>query len=69
MIRYLEGKRHEKKRILGFYPRQSIKEDEKQEKRLKYYARIYFGEPMAIVYARNGAKIVHGNGTESEIMV
>ena len=40
----------------------------KQEKKLCYYASIYFGEPVAIVYARNGAKVIH-NGTEGEVSV
>lgn len=45
----------------------ALKKMRKQEKKLRYYAGIYFGEPMAIVYARNGTKIIHNNGEESVI--
>ena len=40
----------------------------KLEKKLGSFAAIYFGEPMAIVYARNGTKIIHQDGEESEVM-
>lgn len=45
----------------------ALKKMKKQEKKLKRYAKIYFGEPMGIVYCRSGVKIVHNDGSESEI--
>lgn len=47
----------------------ALKKMKKQEKKLKHYAQLYFGEPVAIVYARKGAVIVHRNGEESMISV
>ena len=41
---------------------------QKMEKKLLRFARIYFGEPMAIVYCRSGVKIVHRDGSESTIV-
>lgn len=43
------------------------KKKDKLEKKLQKYAAIYFGEPVAIVYAKNGAKIVTNDGEVSEI--
>lgn len=45
----------------------ALKRMRRQEKKLKYFARLYFGEPMAIVYARSGAKIIHRDNTEEEV--
>ena len=47
----------------------AYKKMQKLEKKLKYYARLYFEEPVAIVYAKNGAKIVTKDGTEGEVRV
>lgn len=47
----------------------AFKKMQKLEKKLQRYARMYFGDPVAILYARNGVKIVHGDGTESIVRV
>lgn len=47
----------------------AYKKMEKLEKKLQKYARIYFGKPMGIMYVANGVKIVHQDGSESEIRV
>ena len=41
----------------------------KLERKLQRYAKEYFGEPMAIVYARDGAKIVTNDGEVGEIRI
>lgn len=43
----------------------AYKKMQKLEKKLKWFAGIYFGEPMIIIYARNGAVVVHKDGSES----
>lgn len=40
---------------------------QKIEKKLQKYAKIYFGKPMGIMYVSDGAKIVHADGSASEI--
>lgn len=52
-----------------FIKKWAFKKMQKLEKKLQKYARIYFGKPMGIMYIANGAKIVHADGTESEICV
>lgn len=47
----------------------ALKKMRRQEKKLKRFARIYFGEPVAIIYAKNGAKVVSKDGTEGEVRV
>jgi len=37
------------------------------EKKIKKLAAVYFGEPMAVIYARTGATVVHKDGTESRV--
>ena len=59
----------EEKEFKDFIRQWALKKMKRHEKKLKRYARIYFGEPMAIIYARNGAKIVHNDGSEGEIRV
>ena len=43
----------------------AYKKMQKISKKLSRYAGIYFGEPITIVCARNGAVIVHKDGSES----
>lgn len=50
-----------------FIRKWALKKMKKQEKKLKRYARIYFGKPMAIVYCQIGAIVVHRDGSESTI--
>lgn len=40
-----------------------------QEKKLKYYARLYYGKSVAIMYVKEGvsAKIVREGDTEEEV--
>lgn len=45
----------------------ALKKMRRQEKKLKYFVRLYYGKPMAIIYAQDGAKIVHNDGTEEEV--
>lgn len=45
----------------------ALKKMRRQEKKLKYFARLYYGKPMAIIYAQDGATIVHNDGTEEEV--
>ena len=45
----------------------ALKKMRKLEKKLRKYAKIYFGEPIAIIYARNGVKVVHKDGTEGTV--
>lgn len=52
-----------------FIKKWAFKKMQKLEKKLQKYARIYFGKHMGIMYIANGAKIVHADGTESEICV
>ena len=47
----------------------AYKKMQKLEKKLKHYARLYFEEPVAIVYAKNGAKIITKDGAEGEVRV
>lgn len=47
----------------------AFKKMEKLEKKLLKYARIYFEKPMGVMYVSDGAKIVHADGSESEIRV
>ncbi len=50
-----------------FIKKWALKKMRKLEKKLKRYARIYFGKPMAIVYCQTGAIVVHRDGSESTI--
>lgn len=59
----------EYKEFQKFIRQWAYKKMQKREKRLKYFARIYFGEPVAIIYAKNGAKVVCKDGTEGTIKV
>lgn len=43
------------------------KKMEKQEKKLLKFAKAYFGEDMAIIYAHAGAVVVDENGDHSII--
>ena len=45
----------------------AYKKMKKREKKLCKYAKIYFVEPVTIVYARSGAVIVHKDGSESVV--
>jgi len=47
----------------------ALKKMRRQEKKLKRFASIYFGEPVAIIYAKNGARVVSKDGTEGEVRV
>ena len=47
----------------------AYKKMEKLEKKLLKYARIYFEKPMGVMYVSNGVKVVHQDGSESEIRV
>lgn len=53
----------------AFIKKWAYKKMQKLEKKMKKYARIYFGKPMAIMYVANGTKVVHQDGSESEIRV
>lgn len=45
------------------------KKMQKLEKKLRRHARQYFGEPVAIVYAKRGSRIVGLDGGEMKICV
>lgn len=57
----------EAKDFKDFIKRWAFKKMRKYEKKLQYFAELYFGEPMAIVYLKNGTKVTRNDGTEGEI--
>lgn len=63
------GDKREMEEFNNFIKTWALKKMHRQEKRLERFARIYFGEPVAIIYAKNGAKVVSKDGTEGEVRV
>lgn len=59
----------EEKEFNDFIRSWALKQMRRREKKLKRFASIYFGEPVAIIYAKNGAKVVSKDGTEGEVRV
>lgn len=59
----------EEKDFKDFIKKWAFKKMRKQEKKLRYYARLYFEEPVSIVYLKNGTKVIRKDGTEGEIRV
>ena len=57
----------EVKEFEKFMKKWALKKMRKLEKKLHKYAAIYFGEPVAILYAKKGSMIVHKDGSESRI--
>ena len=61
----------EAKDFKDFIKKWAFKKMRKQEKRLQYYARIFFGEPVTIVYAREVSvevtNVIHEEDLEGEI--
>lgn len=53
----------------AWWMRKARKKMDKLEKQLEKWARVYFGEPVVVIYARDGAVIVAKDGTESEIRI
>lgn len=59
----------EEKEFNDFIRSWALKQMRRREKKLKRFASIYFGEPVAIIYAKNGARVVSKDGTEGEVRV
>lgn len=59
----------EEKEFNEFIRSWALKQMRRREKKLKRFASIYFGEPVAIIYAKNGARVVSKDGTEGEVKV
>ena len=59
----------EEKEFNEFIRSWALKQMHRREKKLKRFASIYFGEPVAIIYAKNGARVVSKDGTEGEVKV
>lgn len=64
----MDDKREEKE-FNEFIRSWALKQMRRREKKLKRFASIYFGEPVAIIYAKNGARVVSKDGTEGEVKV
>ena len=56
----------DEKEFKKFMKKWAHKKMQKLEKKLHYYARIFFGEPVMIVYVKKDAKIVYHNNDGSE---
>lgn len=48
----------------GFMRQWALKKMRKLEKRLRKYAKIYFGEPVTIIYAKDGTKVTRSDGVK-----
>lgn len=58
----------EAKDFKDFIKRWAFKKMRKYEKRLQYYAGLFFGEPVTIVYAREvSVEVTHKIDSEGEI--
>ena len=47
-----------------FIKQWAAKKMRKQEKKLRKYAKIFFGEPVTIIYAKDGTKVTRSDGVE-----
>jgi len=48
----------------GFIRQWVLKKMRKQEKKLRKYAKLYFGEPVTIIYAKDGTKVTRSDGVK-----
>ena len=42
----------------------ALKKMRKHEKKLRKYAKVYFGEPVTIIYAKDGTKVTRSDGVK-----